>query len=208
MVAAAKERGETAAVTFITSADDSAFVARLRAGDRVAIGALFDRHADRIERVLYRVLGVDAEIPDLLQDVFVYAMTGIAKYRGDDGNLAAWLTQIAVAVARKCIRRRVTRRFLGLRTPGELPDWPGTEDPEMQTVLRRAYAVLERLPARERIPFALRHLEGMQLVEVAEACDTSLATTKRRLSAARVRFERLAARDPLLCEWLREEASA
>src|SRR5688500_2280393 len=83
MVAVAKERDEPAAVTFITSADDSAFVARLRAGDRVAIGALFDRHADRIERVLYRVLGVDAEIPDLLQDVCVYAMTGIAKYRGD-----------------------------------------------------------------------------------------------------------------------------
>jgi RNA polymerase sigma-70 factor (ECF subfamily) len=206
-VAAAEERGEPAAVTFITSADDSAFVARLRAGDRVAIGALFDRHADKVERVLFRVLGVDAEVPDLLQDVFVHAMTGIAAYRGDETNLAAWLTRIAVRVARKCIRRRATRRLLGLRTPGELPDWPTSESPELQTVLRRAYAVLEKLPARERVPFALRHLEGMQLVEVAEACDTSLATTKRRLAAARVRFERLAARDPMLCGWLEEGAS-
>ena len=206
-VTAAEDRGRPAGVTFIPSADDSAFVARLRAGDRVAIAALFDRHAERVERVLFRVLGVDHEIPDLLQDVFMHAMTGIAGYRGDDTNLAAWLTQIAVRRARKCIRSRTTRRLLGLRTPGDLPEAPGSENPELQTMLRRTYAVIDKLPARERIPFALRHVDGMRLVEIAEACETSLATTKRRLTAARARFERLAACDPLLRSWLEEDAS-
>ena len=141
------------------------------------------------------MLGVDHEIPDLLHDVFVFAMTGIAKYRGDTASLRPWLTQIAVRAARKCIRRRTTRRMLGLRTPGELPDTPDAIDPEHQTALRRAEAALDRLPTDERIAFCLRYVEGMQLDEVAHACDTALATVKRRLTRARDRFETSAGTD-------------
>src|SRR4029079_15485464 len=90
-------------------AGDETIVARLRAGDRTAIAMLFDRHADAIVRVLHRVLGLDAEIPDLLQDVFVHAMQGAARYRGELGSVLPWLIQIAVRSARKHIRRRATR---------------------------------------------------------------------------------------------------
>lgn len=192
------------AVAYLPSADDRVFVERLRGGDGQAIAVLFDRHAASVQRVLERVLGVDHEVPDLLHDVFVAAMTGIGKYRGDTASLRPWLTQIAIRSARKCIRRRTTRRVLGLRTPGELPDVAGAIDPEHQSAVRRAAAALDRLPADERIAFCLRHVEGMQLDEVAHACDTSLATVKRRLAKARGRFERLAARDGLLGRWLEE----
>ena len=194
-------------LAYLPSADDRVFVQRLRQGDRQALAVLFDRHAAALERVLLRVLGVDHEVPDLLHDVFVVAMIGIAKYRGDAASLRPWLTQIAVRSARKCIRRRTTRRVLGLRTPGELPDAPDAIDPEHQTALRRAQLALDRLPTDERVVFCLRYVEGMQLDEVAHACDTSLATVKRRLTRARQRFERLAARDSLLGSWL-EEVSA
>ena len=196
----------SSSVAFIPSADDTRFVEQLRGGDAIAIGALFDRHAAAVERVLHRVLGVDPEVQDLLQEVFVHAMTGIRSYRGDASSLRPWLTQIAIRNARKCIRRRRTRRWLGLRTPGDLPEAPAPEDTEMQATLRRAYAVLETMPARERIPFALRFIEGMALQEVADACETSLATIKRRLSQARRRFERLAARDPVLSAWVEGDA--
>ena len=133
-------------------------------------------------------------------------MIGVTRYRGDSASLRPWLLQIAVRTARKCIRRRATRRILGLRTPGELPDAPDAVDPEQQTAVRRAHAALDRLPTDERIAFCLRFVEGMQLDEVADACDTSLATVKRRLVKARVRFERLAARDSLLGRWIEEVA--
>ncbi|MFY0537503.1 sigma factor-like helix-turn-helix DNA-binding protein [Nannocystis pusilla] len=66
--------------------------------------------------------------------------------------------------------------------------------------LRRAL----RLPADERIAFALRFIDEQPLGDVAAACDCSLATVKRRLSAAQARFRRLAERDPMLAEHLRE----
>lgn len=206
VVFAHRRRAPVEPVAFLPSAfaDDGTLVEQLRAGNRAAMAALFDRYADIVQRVLVRVLGVDAEIPDLLQDVFMHALLGAGRYRGDASSLQAWLTQIAVRRARKCIRGRTTRRLLGLSHPRELPERADASDPELQTTLHRAYAVLERLPARERIPFALRYLEGMQLAEVAEACELSLATTKRRLVRARERFSAFAARDSILCSWLEE----
>jgi RNA polymerase sigma-70 factor (ECF subfamily) len=61
---------------------------------------------------------------------------------------------------------------------------------------------LTTLPADDRIAFALRVMEGMELLEVAEACRVSLATAKRRIARAQRRFAELVARDP----WLREHA--
>lgn len=186
------------------AADDERLVERLRDGDRAAAAILFDRYGDRIERVLVRVLGLDPEIPDLLQDVFVAAITGASAFRGDASTLPAWLTQIAVRSARKCIRRRSTRRALGLVSNHHEAEAVGSDDPEIEATLRCAYRVLAKLPAHERIPFALRFIAGMRLAEVAQACDTSLATVKRRIARARQRFDRLAAHDPLLSSWLEE----
>jgi RNA polymerase sigma-70 factor (ECF subfamily) len=50
--------------------------------------------------------------------------------------------------------------------------------------LRWLDAALARIDDRERIAWMLRHVEGLALEEVAEACSCSLATVKRRISAA------------------------
>jgi RNA polymerase sigma-70 factor (ECF subfamily) len=62
--------------------------------------------------------------------------------------------------------------------------------------------VLERLPADERVAFALRFIDSMELTQVADACGVSLATIKRRLSRAQQTFQRLAAEHAVLREWL------
>jgi RNA polymerase sigma-70 factor (ECF subfamily) len=199
-----RSRGNDVAVLPSAYADDDALALGLRAGHRAAVAALFDRHSDAVERVLVRVLGIDAEVPDLLQDVFVHVMTGASRYRGDASSLRAWLTQIAVRTARKCIRRRTTRRWLGLLHAAATPEPVDASSLELHSTLQRAQAVLQRMPERERIPFALRYLEGMQLAEVAEACEISLATAKRRLVRARDRFSTFASRDSVLSSWLEE----
>jgi RNA polymerase sigma-70 factor (ECF subfamily) len=69
-------------------------------------------------------------------------------------------------------------------------------DPEAREVLRRFYAVLDQLPARDRLAFALRYLESMSLEEIAEALDVSLSTVKRNLTHASARVSRWIAADP------------
>ena len=60
--------------------------------------------------------------------------------------------------------------------------------------LREVYAILAGLPPEERVALVLRRVEGMELKEVAEAMDLSLATVKRRLVAAEARLSELSGR--------------
>ncbi|MFZ6179779.1 RNA polymerase sigma factor [Nannocystis pusilla] len=169
-----------------------------------AIADLFDRHADHVSRVLTRILGLDPETPDLIQEVFLRAFRGIDRVRGAPEVLPRWLTGIAVYVAREHIRRKRGRwwlRWAGADEP--LPDPPAaTASPDVVLAVHRVRSVIERLPVDERIPFALRYLDDMELEEVADACDVSLATIKRRLARARARFDKLAARDAILLNWV------
>jgi RNA polymerase sigma-70 factor (ECF subfamily) len=52
------------------------------------------------------------------------------------------------------------------------------------------YAVLDRLPAQERVALILRRVEGLELREISERMGISLATVKRRLSVAETRMRR------------------
>lgn len=178
----------------------------LLAGDPSAAAQLFDRHVTQVERAVQGVLGPDPEVEDLVQEAFLAALRGIAGFRGDEGSLGAWVRGIAVRLALKKIRWRRTRRWLGWQGTEGMTELRAAADTGTQAALGRAYALLERLPAFERAAFGLRFIEGMRLEEVAEALGVSLATTKRRLQAARERFSRLAAGDALLRDWVRRES--
>jgi len=181
---------------------DAGLVAALRNGRQSAKAALFDRYGRHVRRVLTRVLGPDPDIPDLLQDVFVSALESIDRLQ-DPNSLRPWLSRIAVFTARGRIRRRVRWRFIRHDPFDELAEVEAhLASAEVSEALRATYNALNQLPPDERIAFALRFIDGMELTEVAEASGVSLATIKRRLTKAQRRFVDVARRDPSLREWL------
>lgn len=189
-----------AKVTF--AGDDAALVDAFRRGDPGARAAFYDRYADHVHRVLYRVLGFDRDLADLHHDVFVRALGSLPRL-SDPAALKGWLTMIAVHVAKSAITRKKRRSWLWFLPGEELPEVDaGAASGEVLDALRATYAVLDGLPAEERVAFALRFIEGMELTEVAAACDTSLATIKRRLGRATDRFEAGARAHPALHDWL------
>lgn len=164
--------------------------------------AFFRRYAPRVERVLAGILGADPDLPDLIHDVFVRALGARHTVRNPMA-MDAWVTQIAVFSARSLMSRRRRWRWLVFVPSDELPEVAlATATPEDGEALARTYAILARLSADDRIAFALRFVAGMELTEVADACGVSLATIKRRLARAQERFIKLAARDPMLQEWI------
>lgn len=182
--------------------DDAALVHAFRRGEPGARAALYDRHADHVHRVLYRILGFDRDLADLHHDVFVRALGSIDNLE-DPAALKGWLTMIAVHVAHGAITRRRRRSWLWFMPSDELPEVEAaTASGEVLDALRATYAVLDTLPADERIAFALRFIDRMELTEVAAACETSLATIKRRLARAAARFEAGARKQPVLETWL------
>lgn len=184
--------------------DDAELVARLRAGRPDAGDLLVDRCRDHVERVLYRVLGRTSDVDNLVHDVFIAVLESVASLR-EDAKFRGWLTQVTVFVARGHIRKR--RRKWWLVFTDDLPERSSEWDCEASEALRATYRVMDKLDADERIAFALRKIEGMELTEVAAACGVSLATIKRWILRAEARFFELAAEESALAEWMPEARS-
>jgi RNA polymerase sigma-70 factor (ECF subfamily) len=180
--------------------DNAALVAALVRGDGDAWTLLVDRFGRDVERLVAGALGVDADIADIVQDVFLRVMERIHQLR-DPAALKGWISSVAVFAARGHIRRRRRWRWIRFLAPSDIPDTPAaTASPESHAILRATYNVLETLPENERLAFSLRFISEMELTEVAAACGVSLATIKRRLSRAEVSFLEGAKKDPLLTE--------
>lgn len=161
----------------------------------IGIQALFLAHAQFVAQVALRVLGRDDEVDDIVQEVFICALTELGKLHQPQA-VRAWLKTITVRKAYKLLRRRRLRAFLGLDDPArrgtsafEIPA-PGCS-PEEHALLLRAYRLLDKLPAAERLAWTLRYIDGEQVESVATLCGCSLATAKRRISAAHTFLERM-----------------
>jgi RNA polymerase sigma-70 factor, ECF subfamily len=180
---------------------DADLLELLRAQGPSAGVILHDRFGKEIHRVVWHVLGPDSEHEDVVHQVFINILKGIRSIRSADA-LHAWVVSVAIKTTRSEIRRRRRfRLFFGAREPRE-QEALAIVDPEGRELVERTFAILDRLPANERIAFVLQNLEEQPLTEVARLCDCSLATIKRRLARARRRFERLARREPALAERL------
>jgi RNA polymerase sigma-70 factor (ECF subfamily) len=66
----------------------------------------------------------------------------------------------------------------------------GRLSPEDGAFLAEVYRVLDRLPARERLAFCLRHVDGERLEDVALRCACSLATAKRWIASAQAQLQK------------------
>jgi RNA polymerase sigma-70 factor (ECF subfamily) len=189
-------------LTFV--GDDAALMQALRTGHPGAAAVFYDQHSAHVHRTLRAVLGADEEIPDLLQEVFIRALDRIAKLR-DIERVRSWLGTIAIFVARAQIRRRARRSWLRVFSPERTqPSYQDQPASEARLALREVYDVLDGLPVNERMAFVLRFIDGMTLHDAAEACNTSLATIKRRLARAEKQFLAEARKRPALVHWLED----
>jgi RNA polymerase sigma-70 factor (ECF subfamily) len=172
-------------------------------GDREAIGAVWDRYADLVRGVLYGSLGPDHALEDLAQEVFIAFVRG-AKNIADGSVLRSYLAGVAVRIAALEIRRRKVRRWVRLSPTGELPERPTSpRDVEGREALRALHRVLDRLSARRRHAFVLRHVQGLEMLEAAAALGVSESTLRRELLRAREQVLIGASREPALDEFLR-----
>src|SRR5689334_12443418 len=99
--------------------DAEALVKALREGQPAAIAAFYDRYAERVLRILVRILGRDQELHDVHHEAFVRALGSIGTVE-NPARLDAWMTSVAVYAAKTCLQRRYRRRWLMLVAPEDL----------------------------------------------------------------------------------------
>lgn len=173
---------------------DLALARRMLEDPVAASNELFNRFSADVNRLVWRLLGADPDHNDIVQQVFYKVMLHGRRLR-DPSRLGAWVQSITVNTVYEELRRRDVRRlFARDADPVELHS-DLVRDVESRDLLLRAKAVIDKLPAKERIVFLLHFVEERSLIEVAELCGYSLATAKRRLNLANRRFQSLVARN-------------
>jgi RNA polymerase sigma-70 factor (ECF subfamily) len=171
---------------------DAALVLAARAGEAWAREALFRRHARMAVGLAYRLLPRDIEVDDVVQDCFVHALQRLDSLQNPQA-FAAWLGSIVVRTVGKRLRRRRLLTRLGLRAKEAIdPDQVSSVSApgDVRVALRRVYAIVEELPAEQRIALVLRRVDGLEIPQIAEYMGLSLSTVKRRLKAAEELLER------------------
>lgn len=177
--------------------DDARLVERLREDPGAGVALAHARFLRTIRRVVWRLLGPDAEHDDVVQQVFVRIIRHSAGVREPD-KLNAWVQAITANVVYEELRQRETRRLILRELPYEEFHPTLVYDVEVRDYLRRAKDLLDLLPAKERTVFSLAVLEGHSLESVAALLGYSHSTAKRRLTRARRRFATLLAGHPEL----------
>jgi RNA polymerase sigma-70 factor (ECF subfamily) len=188
----------------VRAPDDLVLAARCVSGERAAQRALFDRERRRVHAALYRILGSNAPMDDLVQEAFLEIFRSLRGYRGE-ASLGTWIDRCTVRVAYAHLTRKrpkVTQLEL-------LPEIPSHDASAEQRVLareaaRRLYAELDRIEPVPRLAFTLHAIDGRSLAEVATLMDATLAATKVRVWRARQALEKRARKDPLLASFLDE----
>jgi RNA polymerase sigma-70 factor (ECF subfamily) len=189
-----------APLRLIPREEEDDLVARCVAREPAALRTLFERERHRVHALLYRVVGSNTHMDDLLQDTFLEVFRSLPGFRGES-SLSTWINRCAVRVAYAHFGRKA--RMPALEQVPELrPESPSTEErASYREALRRLYAELDRIEPRQRLAFTLFVLENRSLREVAEIMDSSLATAKIRVWRARRTLEARAKMDPLLSEF-------
>jgi RNA polymerase sigma factor (sigma-70 family) len=186
--------------------DDRELVARCVAGDRPAQRRLFEREKRHIHATLFRILGPNHHLDDLVQEVFLSVFRGLHTFRGE-ASLSTWIDRCAVRAAFAHIRSNRGRNHLELVADSIATDDPSAERHALaREATVRLYDTIDHLEPKHRLAFTLHAIDGRPIVEVAELMQASVVATKARVWRARRYVEKRAKVDPALADYLTAEA--
>lgn len=157
-----------------------AAVAECQAGTPTARGDVYALCADRVYRLMVRIVGLQ-HAADVTQQVFLELFQKINGFRGAS-RFETWLFRLAVNEAYRYLRKE--RRWKHQPLSHEPSERPSTRDDlgESKQILDKA---LQRVDAELRAIFLLREVEGLSYHEIAEVLDIPEGTVGSRLNRAR-----------------------
>ena len=146
-------------------------------------GDLVRAHQDLVFGVALRVVKDGASAEDVAQEAFVRAYKALRKYdtqRITQLKPRPWLAQIALNLARNHVRAARDYDDIDDETT---PQIPSREEGPVKLAERRDdkrmwAQLLAGLPAKYRMPVALRHVEGLSYEELSEALGRPVGSVK------------------------------
>lgn len=169
-------------------------IRRAQIGDTEAFDRLVRLHDRKVLQLAYSILGNLQDAQDLYQETFLRAFSKISSYRFD-GEFGGWLGRIAVNLSLNRRKQRYRLRWFSLHERETVqPEWGAEEKMirhetpennylahELRTQINQS---LDALPTQQRAVFALKHLHGYKIAEIAKMLDCAEGTVKNALFRA------------------------
>ena len=174
---------------------DRDLVVGLVAGEAWAMVETWNRFAPMVLMTARQFLGSRAEADDVAQEVFLRVFRKAMTLRDPD-SLRSFIYSFAVRVLKSELRRRKLRGWMPFMPEAPLDLGFLTVDVEARDLLRKLYALLDRLSPRDRLAYVLRRMEAMTVEEIAATMDISISTVKRAVAHASGRLSRWIDADP------------
>ncbi len=202
------ERAARTAASAHEAAHDAELVGRFNAGDEKAFVEIMARYREKIYSVALALLRNRADAEEIVQDTFIRAHRGLARFRGDS-SLATWLHRVAVNLSRNRYWYNFRRRrhamlsmdsalndqgtntfadLISTETPSPVGEAVTTEFTALVT------SCMEQLDARHREILTLRNLRDCPYEEIARALGLNVGTVKSRIARARENLRALLAK--------------
>lgn len=181
-------------------------VDRCLTGEPAATRELFRKHRARVHASLFRVLGGNRDMDDLLQEAFLQVFQSLKGWRAE-ASLSTWIDRVAVRVAYRYLSRRSRQVITDPMSDEDAAIATSAEEPGARRQLardgvKRLYLALDALSPAARLAFTLHEIDGRPLAEVAKLVGASQTATKLRVWRARKQIFAAADKDPVLQEFI------
>ncbi|HYG65271.1 MAG TPA: sigma-70 family RNA polymerase sigma factor [Thermoanaerobaculia bacterium] len=170
---------------------DREVIERHRCGDAQAFDEIYQRFAEMVYNLAYRLAGSSEEAADLTQEVFLRVFRHLGSFRGGS-TLKTWIFRITINHCRDRLSRwRPLTQPIEDEMVGEV-GWsladPGRGPEELAVAAdegRRVADGLTRLPQPFREAVVLRDIEGLAYDEIAEILQVRVGTVRSRIARGR-----------------------
>jgi len=177
--------------------DDTLLIRQAQMGDATAFEELVRQYDRPVLRLAVHLTGSHEDGRDIYQEAFLRAYMNLGSFRFEC-TFYTWIYRIVTNLCLDFLRKKSTRArdlTTTLSPDGEeepildrLPDQRASASPERNMMSRDLHKTIlramERLSARERMVFELKHYHGLRLRTVAGILHTSEGTIKNTLFRA------------------------
>jgi RNA polymerase sigma-70 factor (ECF subfamily) len=170
--------------------------------ERMTPEGLHARYAGKIDRQVRRLITSEADREDVVQDVLMAIMRGFHALR-EPKAADAWVRRVTAIKVVNLIRQRRLQPEVSWETLDEVPS-SFRYSLGARELASRVVRLLERLPQKESSLLMAYWFTPVTAESLAGQIGCSTVTVRRRLFKARMRFERLARRDPDLAACIGE----
>jgi RNA polymerase sigma-70 factor, ECF subfamily len=160
---------------------DEALIALIARSDETAFAELYDRFGRVAYGLARRILRDDTLAEDAVQEGFLAAWRGAARFMPERAKASTWLLTLVHRRAVDLVRKEERRRVEALDERAEAADRPTDEAVWLRFERERVQHALTRLPDQQREALELAYYGGFTQSELAERLGQPVGTIKSRM---------------------------